>query len=62
VAERVRALAPGSRFLLLTGWAQEIPADDPKRGLVDGILAKPLDIAGLRRVLDDRLGEPVAHA
>lgn len=62
VAEHVRRVAPGSRFLLLTGWAQEIAKDDPKRKLVDGILAKPLDLPGLRRVLDDRLGEPVAAA
>lgn len=58
VAEQVRRLAPEARFLLLTGWAQEIPRDDPKRRLVDGILAKPLDLPGLRRVLDERLGEP----
>jgi signal transduction histidine kinase/ActR/RegA family two-component response regulator len=61
VAERVRTVAPESRFLLLTGWAQEIAQDDPKRRLVDGILAKPLDLPALRRVLDDRLGEPVAE-
>jgi signal transduction histidine kinase/ActR/RegA family two-component response regulator len=59
VAEHVRRVAPDARFLLLTGWAQEISKDDPKRKLVDGILAKPLDLPGLRRVLDDRLGEPV---
>ncbi|HET7825125.1 MAG TPA: ATP-binding protein [Anaeromyxobacter sp.] len=62
VAERVRSVAPESWFLLLTGWAQEIAQDDPKRSLVDGILAKPLDLPALRRVLDERLGEPVAAA
>jgi hypothetical protein len=39
------------RVVLVTGWAQEIAPDDPKRRGVDGILAKPLDMAHLRRAL-----------
>ena len=38
-------------FYLLTGWAGEIPADDPRRELVDAVVAKPVD----PRILDGLL-------
>ncbi len=62
VATAVKRVAPGTRVVLLTGWAQEIAPEDAKRGAVDGILGKPLDLARLRRFLSERLGERVpAH-
>ncbi|HZA51951.1 MAG TPA: ATP-binding protein [Myxococcaceae bacterium] len=51
VAEAIRALAPDTRIHLITGWAAEIAPDDPRRRFVDGVLAKPLDLADLERLL-----------
>jgi signal transduction histidine kinase/CheY-like chemotaxis protein len=58
VAEQVKKLAPDTRVVLVTGWAQEIAPDDPKRRGVDGILGKPLDLAHLRRALNAWLRAP----
>jgi CheY-like chemotaxis protein len=58
VAEALKRAAPGTRVVLVTGWAQEIPPDDPKRRGVDGVLAKPLDLAHLRQALTQWLGAP----
>jgi signal transduction histidine kinase/CheY-like chemotaxis protein len=62
VAEEIKRRAPGTRVVLITGWAQEIAPDDPKRRGVDGILGKPLDLARLREALHASLeGRRVAH-
>jgi signal transduction histidine kinase len=58
VAEQLKKLAPDTRVVLVTGWAQEIAPDDPKRRGVDGILGKPLDLAHLRRALNAWLRAP----
>jgi signal transduction histidine kinase len=60
VAEEVKRIAPGTRVVLVTGWAAEIAQDDPKRRRVDGILGKPLDLVHLRRALNAWLGAGVA--
>jgi hypothetical protein len=36
---------------MVTGWANEIPPDDPNRGLVAGVLPKPLGLDRLVRLL-----------
>jgi CheY-like chemotaxis protein len=51
VAEQIRAIAPGTRVYLLTGWAQQIADDDPRRHLVSGILPKPMNLDRLRQLL-----------
>ena len=51
VAREIRRLAPGTPVWLLTGWANEIADDDPRRELVQGVLAKPVDIDRLRALL-----------
>lgn len=56
VAKAVHEIAPALPVYLLTGWAQEIPEEDPRRGLVSGVLAKPLNISGLERLLSRNLG------
>jgi signal transduction histidine kinase/CheY-like chemotaxis protein len=58
VAQEIQRLAPGTSILLLTGWAQEIAADDPRRALVSGVLGKPLDLERLQRVLAESLERP----
>jgi signal transduction histidine kinase/ActR/RegA family two-component response regulator len=58
VAEELKRAAPGTRVMLVTGWAQEIAPDDPKRRGVDGVLAKPLDLAHLRQALTTWLPPP----
>jgi signal transduction histidine kinase/ActR/RegA family two-component response regulator len=60
VATRIAAAAPGTRIVLVTGWAQEIPPDDPRRRHVLRVLPKPLDVDELVRVLrdDPEPGEP----
>jgi CheY-like chemotaxis protein len=44
VAQEIARLAPGITIYLLTGWAREIARDDPRRKLVAGVLAKPVDL------------------
>jgi PAS domain S-box-containing protein len=43
IAQRVKSLKGPPTFYLVTGWAAEIPADDPRRRLVDAVIAKPVD-------------------
>jgi CheY-like chemotaxis protein len=43
VARRVKSGKNAPVFVLLTGWAAEIPPDDPRCELVDAILTKPVD-------------------
>ncbi len=63
VAERIAAAAPSTRFLLVTGWAEEIPLDDPRRRHVAAVLPKPLGAAELREILREApaLGAPGAR-
>jgi PAS domain S-box-containing protein len=51
IARRVKSLEAPPIFYLVTGWASEIPADDPRRRLVDGVIAKPVDLTILDRLL-----------
>jgi CheY-like chemotaxis protein len=51
VVARLRALAPEAAVYIITGWAHEIAAEDPRRATVAGVLAKPLDIDELDRVV-----------
>ncbi|HUJ28589.1 MAG TPA: response regulator [Myxococcales bacterium] len=51
VAREIRRIAPGTPVWLLTGWANEIAEDDPRRELVQGVLAKPIDLDRLRSLL-----------
>jgi CheY-like chemotaxis protein len=58
VAQEIERVSPGTPVLLLTGWAQELARDDPKRRAVDGVLAKPLDVPRLKAVLHEWLAAP----
>jgi len=51
IARRVKFFEAPPIFYLVTGWASEIPADDPRRRLVDGVIAKPVDLTILDRLL-----------
>lgn len=51
VAERLRIIAPGAAIYLLTGWAQEIPPDEPRRALIDGLIPKPVSIERLEEII-----------
>jgi PAS domain S-box-containing protein len=51
IARRVKSMPTPPVFYLVTGWAQEIAADDPRRRLVDEVVAKPLDPRVLHRLL-----------
>jgi CheY-like chemotaxis protein len=51
VARAVRQSSPETKFYMLTGWATEIGAADPKRGLVDGVLCKPIELDNLEKIL-----------
>ena len=51
IARRVKSRNDSPAFYLLTGWAAEIPAGDPRRELVDAVVAKPVD----PRILDGLL-------
>jgi CheY-like chemotaxis protein len=43
IAHRIKSRKDAPAFYLLTGWAAEIRADDPRRKLVDAVVAKPVD-------------------
>jgi signal transduction histidine kinase/CheY-like chemotaxis protein len=51
VAKAVREIAPALPLYLLTGWAKEISDGDPRRELVSGVVAKPLNVARLEQLL-----------
>jgi len=51
VAERLRGIAPRTAIYLLTGWAQEIPLDEPRRVLIDGLIPKPVNPAQLEQII-----------
>jgi PAS domain S-box-containing protein len=51
VASRIAELRSGARIYMLTGWANEIPRDDPRRKLVEDVLAKPIDLARIDGIL-----------
>jgi CheY-like chemotaxis protein len=51
IARQVKSLAAPPVFYLVTGWAQEIRADDPRRRLVDEVVAKPVEPHLLDRLL-----------
>ena len=43
IAQRAKSLKAPPAFYLVTGWGAEIPPDDPRRQLVDAVIAKPVD-------------------
>ena len=51
IAQRAKSLAVPPAFYLVTGWGAEIPGDDPRRRLVDAVIAKPIDPRILDRLL-----------
>jgi signal transduction histidine kinase/ActR/RegA family two-component response regulator len=62
LAERLRSASPATRILMLSGWAKQIPRDDPKLRSVDGLLEKPLQLEALRDALAARLGPAPGQA
>jgi signal transduction histidine kinase/CheY-like chemotaxis protein len=55
VAERIQKIAPGTRAVMISGWAHEIARDDPRRRLVLDVLPKPLALDEVQRLLSDVL-------
>jgi len=51
IARRIKSRKDAPAVYLLTGWAAEIRADDPRRKLVEAVLPKPVD----PRILDKLL-------
>jgi signal transduction histidine kinase len=51
VAERLRGMTPGVAIYLITGWAQEIPPDEPRRALIDGLISKPVNLERLEQII-----------
>jgi signal transduction histidine kinase/ActR/RegA family two-component response regulator len=51
VAEAIKGLAPSMRVYLLTGWGEQIAEDEPRRGLIAGILPKPVNLRRIRSIL-----------
>src|SRR6185437_7361661 len=43
VARQVKSKTVAPAFYLFTGWAQEIPANDPRRRWVDAVVPKPVE-------------------
>jgi CheY-like chemotaxis protein len=55
VAREVQSVAPGTVVYMLTGWAQHIAPDDPRRRWVKGVLEKPMTLENLRDLLATEL-------
>lgn len=51
LADRLRALAPGVRMLLVTGCPGALNGTDVKQHGFDGVLAKPFDLAAIEEAL-----------
>jgi CheY-like chemotaxis protein len=62
LARRAKARKDPPAFYLLTGWAAEIPASDPRLDLVDAVVAKPIDPRILDELLAGRRSEHVLRA
>jgi CheY-like chemotaxis protein len=56
VAQEIQEIAPGTAVFMVTGWAQHIADDDPRRQWVKGVLEKPMTLARLRDLLSLELG------
>lgn len=60
VAREIARIAPATPVYLVTGWADGIPSEEPRRKLVTAILAKPIDLPELEKLLlgdgDDERG------
>ena len=57
VAREIQNVAPGTIVYLLTGWAQHIQNDDPRRQWVKGVLQKPIKPEVMRDLLADEIVE-----
>jgi signal transduction histidine kinase/CheY-like chemotaxis protein len=55
IAQEIQKLAPGTTVYMLTGWAQQINEDDPRRQWVKGVLQKPMDPETMRDLLAHEL-------
>jgi signal transduction histidine kinase/CheY-like chemotaxis protein len=53
IAQEIQTLAPGTTVYMLTGWAHQVQADDPRRRWVKGVLQKPLNPEMLEDLLSD---------
>ncbi|HEY3108794.1 MAG TPA: hypothetical protein VGL23_08580, partial [Chloroflexota bacterium] len=58
LADRVRLRSPATPFVLVTGWAAGLDADDARRAGVDAILPKPFAFADLRRIVTALVDAP----
>lgn len=59
IAQEIQEVAPGTPVYMLTGWAQQIQADDPRRQWVKGVLQKPMNPEVMRDLLaDEQLPQP----
>jgi signal transduction histidine kinase len=56
VAREIQEVAPGTTVFMVTGWAQQIADDDPRRRWVKGVLEKPMTLQRLRDLLSLELG------
>jgi CheY-like chemotaxis protein len=59
VAHQARRDRPEMPIYMVTGWAHEIAANDPRRDGVDGVLGKPLELDELRAAVA-RIAAPAA--
>jgi DNA-binding NtrC family response regulator len=55
IAREIQEAAPGTVVYMLTGWAQHIKSDDPRRRLVKAVLQKPMRPELMRDLLVDEL-------
>ena len=51
LAAEIERIAPGTAIWLVTAWANDIAANDPRRQLVRGVLAKPLDFEEVHQLV-----------
>ncbi len=57
VARAIRDRAPRSAIYILSGGADLIGSADPRRGFVDGVLAKPVELSLLERLVEEAIAK-----
>jgi CheY-like chemotaxis protein len=62
VADSVRAAAPDTPIIMLTGWGQRLSADSEPRPRVDRLLSKPPRLQELRAALAELTDDPSRSA
>jgi len=60
VAQKARLRHPAMPIFMVTGWANEFATADSRPGMVDAVIAKPVEIDELRALIARTVPRPAA--